>query len=63
MGSPLLLSAFETGLQEGVHILRALHNDGVLVSIGKDEESLLLYCLDDDLSDLVGGHEHAMENG
>lgn len=53
----------ETGLEEGVHILRALHNDGLLVLIGKDKEALLLYRLDDNLSDLVGGHQHAMENG
>jgi hypothetical protein len=24
---------FETGLKEGVHILRALHNDGLLVGV------------------------------
>ena len=40
--------ACETGLKEGVHILRALHNDGLLVVIGKDEEALLLHRLDDD---------------
>ena len=54
--------AFETGLEEGVHILRALHHDGLLVVIGKDEEALLLYRLDDDLPDLIGCHQHAMEN-
>jgi hypothetical protein len=25
--------AFETGLKEGVHILRALYNDGLLVGV------------------------------
>ena len=40
--------AFEAGLEEGVHILRALHNEGLLVVIGQDEEALLLYRLDDD---------------
>ena len=55
--------ALKTGLKEGVHILRALHNDGLLVVIRQDEEALLLYRLDDDLPDLVGRHQHAMENG
>src|SRR4029450_11595747 len=55
--------ACETGLEEGVHILRALHNDGLLVVIGQDEKALLLSRLDDPLPDLVGGHQHAMENG
>jgi len=48
--------ALETGLEEGVHILRTLHNDGLLVVIGKDEEALLLYRLDDDFPDLVRCH-------
>ena len=55
--------AFEACLEEGVHILCALHNDGLLVVIGKDKEALLLHSLDDDLPDLVGCHQHAMENG
>jgi hypothetical protein len=37
--------AFETGLKEGVHILRALHHEGLLVVIGQDKEALLLYRL------------------
>jgi hypothetical protein len=55
--------ACETGLKEGIHILRASHKDGLLVVIGKDEEALLLYRLDDALSHLVGCHQHAMKNG
>jgi hypothetical protein len=54
---------FETGLKEGVHILRALHNDGLLVVIGKDKEALLLDRLDNDLPDLFGCHQLAMEHG
>ena len=55
--------AFETSLKEGIHFLCALHNDGLLVVIGKDEEALLLYRLNNDLPHLVGCHQHAMENG
>ena len=55
--------ACEPGLEEGVHILRALHKDSLLVVIGQDEEALLLYRLDDALPHLVGCHQHAMENG
>ena len=55
--------AFETRLKEGIHILGALHNDGLLVVIGQDEEALLLHRLNNDLPHLVGCHQHAMENG
>jgi hypothetical protein len=53
----------ETGLEEGVHILRALHNDALLVVIGQDEEALLLHRIDDDLADLVRCHQDAMKHG
>ena len=55
--------ACETGLEEGVHILRALHKDGLLMVIGQDEEALLLYRLDNGFPDLIGCHQHTMENG
>src|SRR5215471_7856611 len=55
--------AFETHLEEGIHILCALHNGRLLMVIGQDEEALLLDRLDDNLSDLVGGHQHTVEHG
>lgn len=48
-------------LKESVHVLRTLQDDGLLWGIGKDKEPILPHRIDDDLPDLVRGHEHAME--
>jgi hypothetical protein len=53
----------QTGLEEGAHVLRALHNDGLLAVIGQDEEALLLHCIEDDFANLVGRQHDAMKHG
>jgi hypothetical protein len=55
-------SCREARLEEGVQILGALEKNGLLRTVGKDKELILLHGLDDDRADLVRGHDHAMEH-
>ena len=55
-------SCREARLEEGVQILGALEKNGLLRPVGKDKELILPHGLDDDLPDLVRGHDHAMEH-